>query len=394
MSRAASRLPAGVWMLGLVSLFMDVSSEMIHGLLPVFLVTVVGASAFAVGLIEGIAEGAASLLKLVSGAWSDRVGRRKPLAVAGYGLAALSKPLFPLADSALTVFTARMLDRVGKGIRGAPRDALVADLAAPAQRGAAFGLRQSLDTVGAFLGPLLAIALMAAFAGDMRAVFAVAVIPALISVAILVFGVREPARPAPTAAERPRFDRATLRRLPKPFWLLIAVAVPFTLARFSEAFLILRAESFGLALALVPLVLVAMNVAYALTAYPAGKLSDRVPRARLLFYGCLVLLAANACLGLWPGLAGAFAGIVLWGVHMGLTEGLLAAMVSDHAPAALRGTAFGVLHFVRGVLLLAASALAGALWSALGGAATFAAGALFAVLTMGALQVLPRENPR
>lgn len=395
MSRAAaSPLPAGVWMLGFVSLFMDVSSEMIHGLLPVFLVTVVGASAVAVGLIEGVAEATASLMKLFSGAWSDRLGRRKPLAVAGYGLAALSKPLFPLADSVLTVFTARMADRIGKGIRGAPRDALVADLTAPAQRGAAYGLRQSLDTVGAFLGPLLAVALMAALANDMRAVFAIAVIPALISVAILVLGVREPARAAVPAAGRPRFDRAALRRLPRPFWLLIAATVPFTLARFSEAFLLLRAEALGLAVGLVPLALVVMNLAYALSAYPAGRLSDRVPRARLLAWGCVLLLAANLCLGGGAHLAWVFAGTVLWGLHMGLTEGLIAALVADHAPAPLRGTAFGVLHFVRGVLLLAASALAGVLWSAWGAAATFGAGAAFTVLTLLALRWLPQELPR
>ncbi|MGH8441656.1 MAG: MFS transporter, partial [Nevskiaceae bacterium] len=257
------------------------------------------------------------------------------------------------------------------------------------QRGAAFGLRQSLDTVGAVLGPLLAIALMGVFAGDMRAVFAVAVIPALLSVAVLAFGVREPPRTAAPPAP-PRFSRDLLRRLPRPFWLLMAVTVPFTLARFSEAFLLLRTQSLGLALAMVPLTLAAMNVAYALSAYPAGRLSDRVPRERLLVYGCVVLLAANACLALGPSLAWAFAGTVLWGLHMGLTEGLIGALVADHAPAELRGTGFGVLHFVRGVLLLAASALAGALWTAWGPAATFGAGAAFSVLTLFALPALRR----
>jgi MFS family permease len=384
---ASPRLPAGVWALGFTSLFMDLSSEMIHGLLPLFLVGVVGASALAVGLIEGIAEATASLAKLVSWTWSDRARRRKPLTVAGYALAALSKPLFPLADSALTVLAARFADRIGKGIRGAPRDALVADLTPAARRGAAYGLRQSLDTVGAVLGPLLAVALMAAFAGDMRAVFAVAVIPACIAVAILVLGVREPAAPAP-AGPRVRFDRALLRTLPRPFWLLIAATVPFTLARFSEAFLLLRAEDAGLAVALVPLALVAMNVAYALSAYPAGRLSDHWPRSQLLAYGCAVLLASNLCLAYAPSLAWVFAGTVLWGLHMGLTEGLLAAMVADHAPGALRGTAFGVLHFVRGVLLLAASVLAGALWTWQGPAATFVAGAAFGVLAIVALAPL------
>jgi MFS family permease len=386
---SAKRLPAGIWMLGFVSLFMDVSSEMIHGLLPVFLTTVVGASAFMVGLIEGVAEATASFMKLVSGAWSDRWGKRKPLAVLGYGLAALTKPLFPLADSALTVLTARVADRVGKGIRGAPRDALVADLAQPAQRGAAFGLRQALDTVGAFIGPLLAIALMAAFAGDMRAVFWAALVPAGISVAILVLFVHEPARPYVAPAARPRLSRATLRRLPRGFWLLLLITAPFTLARFSEAFLILRAQSAGLALALAPLALVVMNVCYSASAYPAGRLSDRMPRARLLGYGCVVLVVANACLAFGDGLALAFAGIVLWGLHMGLTEGLIAALVADHAPPDLRGTAFGVLHFTRGVLLLVASALAGALWSGFGPAATFVAGAVLALATLVGLRWLP-----
>jgi MFS family permease len=382
-------LPAGIWMLGLVSLFMDISSEMIHGLLPVFLVTAVGASALAVGVIEGVAEGIASLMRLVSGSWSDWWGKRKPLAVAGYGLAAITKPLFPIADSATTVFVARFVDRIGKGIRGAPRDALVADLTPPAQRGAAYGLRQSLDTVGAFVGPLLAIALMALLAGDMRAVFAVAVIPAFASVAILIFAVKESPRAAASASPEARFDRHALRALPRPFWLLMAATVPFTLARFSEAFLILRSESLGLALALVPATLVVMNVAYALTAYPAGRLSDRMPRVRLLMYGGALLVAANACLGFGDHLAWAFAGIVLWGLHMGLTEGLLAALVADHAPAALRGTAFGLLHFVRGLLLLAGSVLAGALWTWWGPQATFAAGGVFSVLTIFALLALP-----
>jgi MFS family permease len=371
-----SRLPAGVWMLGLVSLLMDTSSEMVHGLLPLFLVGVVGASPFVLGLVEGVAEGTAAFMKLVSGAWSDRLGRRKPLVVAGYALAALSKPLFPLAGSAATVLAARMVDRIGKGIRGAPRDALIADLTPEAQRGAAYGLRQSLDTVGAVLGPLLAVALMVAFANDVRAVFAVAVVPAVLAVVVLVAFVREPPPQARAAGPRPAFDRATLARLPRPYWLLLAAFVPFTLARFSEAFL-----------------LVTMSVAYVLSAYPAGALSDRVPRARLLGYGCGILVLANACLGWGDTLAWAFAGALLWGLHMGLTEGLIAAMVADQAPAELRGTAFGVMHFVRGVLVVAASALAGALWAWSGPAQTFLAGAAFAALAWSALRFVPRGAP-
>ena len=389
-----SRLPAGVWVLGLVSLLTDTSSEMIHGLLPAFLVTVVGASPLVLGAIEGLAEGTAALMKLVSGAWSDRIGRRKPLVVAGYGLAALSKPLFPLAGSAATVLLARLADRVGKGIRGAPRDALIADMTDSSQRGAAYGLRQSLDTVGAVLGPLLAVVLMGVFAGDMRAVFAAAVIPAVLAVVVLVAGVKEPAPVAHAGSAARRFDRVALARLPRAYWALIGVAVPFTLARFSEAFLLLRAQEQGLALALVPLALAAMSVAFGLSAYPAGVLSDRVPRIRLLGYGCGILIAANLCLG-WGGtLAWTFAGTVLWGLHMGLTEGLLAALVADHAPADLRGTAFGVLHFVRGIFLIAASALAGALWMHGGAASTFATGAVFAAGALGALQLMPRpERP-
>lgn len=389
---AASRLPLGVWMLGFVSLFMDISSEMIHSLLPVFLLTVVGASALAIGVIEGVAEAAASLMKLVSGAWSDRWGRRKPLTVIGYGLAAVSKPLFPLADSALTVLTARFVDRLGKGIRGAPRDALLTELSAPAQRGAAFGLRQSLDTVGAFAGPLLAIALMALFAGDMRAVFAVAVIPALISVFILVAFVREPVRKTATSAERTPYNFALLKKFPRAFWLLMAVIVPFSLARFSEAFLILRSQDAGLALVLIPLTLVAMNAAYALSAYPAGRLSDRMPRTHLMALGCAVLILADLCLAFGATLPWVFAGTLLWGLHMGLTEGLLAALVADHAPESLLGTAFGVLHFVRGVMALAASVLAGLLWTQWGAPAAFLAGAVFSLISIAGLRLLPKKS--
>ena len=384
-----SRLPAGIWLLGVVSLCMDLSSEMIHGLLPAFLVTVVGASPLVLGVIEGLAEGTAAFLKLLSGAWSDRLARRKPLVVAGYALAALSKPLFPLAGSAATVLAARLIDRVGKGIRGAPRDALIADLTTPDQRGAAYGLRQSLDTLGAVLGPLLAVALMVAFAGDMRAVFAVAVVPAVLAVVVLVVGVREPPVPARAGNGAPRFDRSALARLPKPYWILIAASVPFTLARFSEAFLLLRAQELGLAIALVPLALVAMNAAYVCSAYPAGALSDRMPRARLLGWGCIILVLANLSLALGGTLAWTFFGTVLWGLHMGLTEGLIAALVADHAPADLRGSAFGVLHFVRGVFLVAASVLAGALWTVSGATPTFLAGAVFAGATIIVLRLMP-----
>ena len=381
---ATPRLPAGIWVLGFVSLLMDISSEMIHALLPLFMVGTLGMGVALVGLLEGLAEATALILKVFSGVISDWFGRRKPLAVLGYGLGAATKPLFALATGPGLIFTARLLDRVGKGIRGAPRDALVADIAPPEQRGAAFGLRQSLDTVGAFVGPLLAVALMLLWANDFRAVFAVAVVPALLAVLLLMVGVREPARPAGAARSNP-ISRANLKRLPRAYWWVVGVGAVFTLARFSEAFLVLRAEQLGMALALVPLVMVAMNVVYSLTAYPFGKLSDRVSHHGLLLAGLSVLVLADVVLAVSTHWVGLLLGVALWGVHMGMTQGLLAAMVAAQAPADLRGTAFGFFNLVSGVALLAASVLAGLLWQYLGPAWTFGAGAAFSVLAMAAL---------
>ena len=381
---ATPRLPAGIWVLGFVSLLMDISSEMIHALLPLFMVGTLGMGVALVGLLEGLAEATALILKVFSGVISDWFGRRKPLAVLGYGLGAATKPLFALATGPGLIFTARLLDRVGKGIRGAPRDALVADIAPPEQRGAAFGLRQSLDTVGAFVGPLLAVALMLLWANDFRAVFAVAVVPALLAVLLLMVGVREPARPAGAARSNP-ISRANLKRLPRAYWWVVGVGAVFTLARFSEAFLVLRAEQLGMALALVPLVMVAMNVVYSLTAYPLGKLSDRVSHHGLLLAGLSVLVLADVVLAVSTHWVGLLLGVALWGVHMGMTQGLLAAMVAAQAPADLRGTAFGFFNLVSGVALLAASVLAGLLWQYLGPAWTFGAGAAFSVLAMAAL---------
>ncbi|MBP8861675.1 MAG: MFS transporter [Ottowia sp.] len=381
---ATPRLPAGIWVLGFVSLLMDISSEMIHALLPLFMVGTLGMGVALVGLLEGLAEATALILKVCSGVISDWFGRRKPLAVLGYGLGAATKPLFALATGPGLIFTARLLDRVGKGIRGAPRDALVADIAPPEQRGAAFGLRQSLDTVGAFVGPLLAVALMLLWANDFRAVFAVAVVPALLAVLLLMVGVREPARPAGAARSNP-ISRANLKRLPRAYWWVVGVGAVFTLARFSEAFLVLRAEQLGMALAAVPLVMVAMNVVYSLTAYPFGKLSDRVSHHGLLLAGLSVLVLADVVLAVSTHWVGLLLGVALWGVHMGMTQGLLAAMVAAQAPADLRGTAFGFFNLVSGVALLAASVLAGLLWQYLGPAWTFGAGAAFSVLAMAAL---------
>jgi MFS family permease len=391
--KPSAAIPRGVWILGFVSLLMDISSEMIHSLLPLYLTVGLGASALVVGIIEGVAESTALIVKMFSGALSDRLRKRKWITAAGYGMAALSKPLFALATGAGLVFVARFLDRIGKGIRGAPRDALIADLTPDAIRGAAFGLRQSLDTIGAIAGPLTAMALMLAWNDDFRAVFWVAVVPAILSFLLIAFAVREP--DAPRSANKPQekvsLNRATMRRLGVAFWGVAAAGATLTLARFSEAFLILRAQDLHLELALAPLVLVTMNVVYAAVAYPAGKLADRVSRRVLLVAGIACLVAADVVLALATGLAAVAAGVVLWGLHMGLTQGLLSAMVAHAAPADLRGTAFGAFNLVSGVAMLAASALAGALWQYVGPAATFWAGAALAAASFGITRFATRD---
>jgi MFS family permease len=378
-------IPASVWVLGFVSMLMDVSSEMIHALLPIYLVTVLGASMVTVGVIEGIAEATASITKIFSGALSDWLGQRKWLAAAGYGLAAFTKPVFPLAPTIAWLVAARFVDRIGKGIRGAPRDALVADLSPAELRGASFGLRQSLDTIGAFTGPLLAIALMWWTADNFKAVFWFAVIPAFLALALIVFAVREPDRPEQLRTVRNPVSLAEIKNLGPAFWWVVAVASVFTLARFSEAFLILRAQSVGLPITLVPIVLVAMNVIYAVAAYPAGVMSDRMSRTAVLATGILVLVAADIVLALLPSVGGVAMGVVLWGLHMGLTQGLLAALVADTAPAELRGTAYGFFNLLAGLAMLAASVIAGTLWDITGPRGTFLAGAGFALAALAGL---------
>ncbi len=381
------QIPASIWVLGFVSMLMDISSEMIHSLLPLFMVTALGASAFTVGMVEGLAESTALIVKVFSGALSDYLGKRKGLAVFGYALGALTKPLFAIAPSMGVVLTARLLDRVGKGVRGAPRDALVADIAPAHLRGAAFGLRQSLDTVGAFVGPLLAVGLMLLWANDFRAVFWVAVVPGVLAVALLLFGVHEPEGPAgPTAAKRSNpITRQNLKRLGTPYWWVVGIGAVFTLARFSEAFLVLRAQQGGMAIALVPLVMVAMNVIYSLSAYPFGKLSDRVSHTKLLAAGLVMLIAADLVLASSNHWTVVLGGVALWGVHMGITQGLLATMVADAAPADLRGTAYGFFNLLSGLALLIASGLAGLVWDQLGAAFTFYTGAVFCGITLIAL---------
>ena len=382
-------VPRGVWTLGFVSLFMDLSSELIHALLPLYLAVGLGASMLAIGIIEGIAEAIALIVKVFSGVISDYFRRRKPLVALGYGLAALTKLVFPLAPTLGWVVTARFADRVGKGIRGAPRDALIADLTPPAVRGASFGLRQALDTIGGIGGPLLAIGAMAWFAGDFRSAFWVAVIPAFVAVALLVVGVEEPAHAAGASdeqgARKPRLRLADARHLGRDYWIVVGIAAVLTLARFSEAFLVLRAQNVGLPVAAAPWVMVVMSIVYAATAYPAGAAADRGRGPLLLSLGLAALIASDLILARTAGAATLFAGVALWGLHMGLTQGLLAALVAGTAPADLRGSAFGVFNLVCGGALLVASALAGWLWDAYGPQLTFYAGAVFTAIAWVAL---------
>ena len=387
-------IPGGVWALGFVSLFMDASSEMIHALLPLYLVSVLGASTLEVGVIEGIAEATAAVTKVFSGVLSDWWGERKWLAAAGYGLAALSKPLFPLAPNIAWVIAARFIDRVGKGIRGSPRDALIADLTPNDLRGTAYGLRQSLDTVGAFIGPGLAIAFMALLADNFRAVFWVAVIPAFLSVAVIVLFVREPRAAQKTKEARAPLTRADLAKLDIGYWIVVAVAAVFTLARFSEAFLLLRAKSVGMPLTWIPSVMVVMSVVYALSAWPAGALSDRIGRYGLLLSGFGLLIVADLVLAFSDGVITVMLGVALWGLHMGLTQGLLQALVADTAPERLRGTAFGVFNLVSGLAMLAASIIAGGLWDMIGPDGTFIAGAVFTAIALAALPFAHRWRVR
>ena len=384
-------IPRSVWALGLVSLFTDIGSEMVHSLLPLLLVGSLGASGLVIGLIEGTAEALVLIVKVFSGYLSDAWGRRKPLVLLGYGLAALSKPLFPMAGSVTTIVAARLLDRFGKGIRGAPRDALIADVTPVAIRGSAFGLRQAMDTLGAVVGPLCAVALMTVLLGEIRAVLWFAVLPGLIAVALIVCAVREPessARPA-----RLPITREGLASLGKPYWMLVAVAALLALARFSEAFLILRGAQLGLADAHVPLVLVAMSVVYALSSWPSGSFSDRYGRRALFVVGVLVLVLADGVLALATGPVGVFAGAALWGLHLGMTQGVLSAMIVDASGAQRRGTAFGVYGLASGVGLLVASVVAGAVWDGWGGQSTFALGGVLAVLTLAAAMLwMPRNR--
>jgi MFS family permease len=385
-------IPRTVWVLGFVSLFMDLSSELVHSLLPVFLVSTLGASVMTVGLIEGVAEAATLIAKVFSGASSDYFRRRKGLILLGYGMAALTKPLFPLATSAEAVFIARFLDRIGKGIRGAPRDALVADVAPPAIRGACFGLRQSMDTVGAFLGPSFAILMMFLFANDIRQVLWFAVIPASITVFLIVFGIEDPEGMPARHRFRSPIRLNALKQFSGDYWRVVAVGAIFTLARFSEAFLVLRAQQVGFAIEWVPLVMIVMSLAYSFSAYPAGILSDRVNRRYLLAAGIVLLILADLVLA-WAGSPlSVLLGVALWGLHMGCTQGILAAMIAEVTPLELKGTAFGLFNFASGLFMLLASVIAGGLWDRYGPAITFYVGAAFSLAALVMLTSLARRH--
>ncbi len=374
-------------------MFMDISSELVHSLLPIFMTTLLGTSMFTIGIIEGVAEAAAAITKVFSGAISDYCGKRKFLTVAGYTLSAITKPIFPIATTIGWVFGARFVDRIGKGIRGAPRDALVADIAPLQLRGAAYGLRQSLDSVGAFIGPLLAVIFMIRFSNDIRTVLWAAVLPAFIAVFLLIVGVREPESPKHDADSRNRLTLTDAKRMPLRYWLVVALGAVFTLARFSEAFLILRAQDVGLAIGYVPVIMIIMNIVYSLFAYPAGAAADRLSARIILVFGLGVLVAADVVLAIAESPWVAFVGAAFWGLHMALTQGLLSKLVADTTPAQLRGTAFGVFNIVSGGALLLASIIAGSLWSALGAKATFIAGASFAIIAaMGLILYRPKTR--
>ena len=372
---------------------MDISSELVHSLLPIFMASVLGASMVTIGVIEGVAEGAAAITRVFSGAISDYFGKRKFLVVSGYTLSAITKLVFPLATTIEWVFGARFVDRIGKGIRTAPRDALIADITPPQLRGTAYGLRQALDSVGAFVGPLLAITFMVWLANDIKTVLWVAVVPAFLAVFLLVAAVREPDTVEKSANPGNRLTLHDTKRLPLRFWLVVALGAVFTLARFSEAFLILRAQNVGLSISYVPAIMIVMNILYSLFAYPAGAAADRVSARTLLVFGLVVLVAADILLALAASPWIAFLGAGLWGIHMAFTQGLLAKLVADTAPARLRGTAFGIFNLVSGGALILASVVAGSLWSALGASATFIAGAIFAALAATGL-LLYRGKPK
>ena len=376
------KIPKTVWALGFVSLFMDFSSELVHSLLPIFLVGSLGVSMVGVGIIEGIAEATAHIVKIFSGAISDYLSKRKILILLGYGLASLSKPFFPLAQNMETVFIARFTDRIGKGIRGAPRDALVADVAPIEIRGTCFGLRQSMDTMGAILGPIAAILLMLVFSNDVRLVLWFAVIPAIIAMLVIIFKVKEPVKEKKEHEFKPPINFSIIKNFSKQFWFVVILGAMFMLARFSEAFLVLKASEVGFEAAWVPLVMVVMALTYTIFAYPIGKLSDKVKREYMLIVGLIILILADFTLANAKSYIAVLIGTAIWGIHMGFTQGVLATLIADYSPKEYNGTAFGIFNFVSGISMLIASIIAGVVWQEFGSYMTFYVGGVFALASL------------
>ncbi len=367
-----------VWILGLVSLFTDFGTKAIQSILPLFLVSVLGANVSIIGLIEGIAESTASILKLFSGALSDYWGRRKELAILGYGLSTAIIPLFALANSPLWVLVARFGDRLGKGIRVAPRNALVADVTPIEQRGAAYGLRQTLDTIGAFSGPLVATIILLISGQNFRLVFWVALVSGIISVCLLVKGIRETPSSKEKRSKLIQWD--TFQQLGRNYWVLVLAATLFNLGHFSDAFLLLKAQHIGIANAWIPLSMIVMNFSYMLSAYPLGLLSDRMGRKQLLvvaFWLFSLVYLGFAWVQQPQQIWGLFA---LYGVYLGMSQGILLALVADVTPSELRGTGFGVINLVIGIILLPANLLAGFVWETANPQIPFLLGSFLAIL--------------
>lgn len=369
---------------------MDSSSELLHSLTPVLLVNVLGASVVSVGLIEGIAEGTASVTKVFAGAISDYFRRRKTLIVLGYALAALTRPLFPLAGSAPVIFAARFLDRMSKASRDAPRDALVADVTAQGQRGAAYGLRVALDSLGSVLGPILAVLLMLFFSGGIRAAMWVAVIPAVLAVIVIAMLVREPEQKQATVREP--FDWGKARELPGRYWLIVTVGAIFTAARFSDSFLVLRARDVGLSATYAPMIIVVLSCIYAAGSYPAGAAADRVSPRTLLLVGLSFLIAADLVIGLGHSILPVFVGGALWGCHLALTQGVFSKIVAEFTPSDLRGTGFAIFDLGRGIAFVIANTVAGYWWKASGPSATFFSAAAFATIGGVGLAIATRHE--
>ena len=388
------RLPGGVVRLGWISLFTDVASEMATPLIPLYLATLLAAPGFALGLIEGSAQALLAVMTALAGWHSDRIRQRVPYVRWGYGLAVASKAALALAFHWPVVLGLRLADRFGKGLRGAPRDALIADLAEQ-RRGAAFGLHRGMDTAGALIGALLAAGLLVWLPGRYRIVFALTAIPGAVAV-LLTFTLREPASPpADGAAARTPLPLAAARRLQRRFWLAAGVVWLFALGTVSEAFLILRASQQGFADASAVLAYAVFNAVYAASAYPAGVLSDRIGRARLLGTGWAVYAATMLAGTLVEG------DRVVWlfpllGLHLGLTHGVGKAWIADLAPRELRGTALGVFQLGSGAALLLGGLVAGALWDRVGPGASFMWGAAVGVLALACLPLAarsPRDRP-